>query len=142
MSRGLNKVMLIGNLGKDPEVRNMPNGGSVVSFSVGTNESWKDKNGEKIERCEWHNCTVFGKLADVCAEWLRKGSQVYIEGSIRTEKWQDKEGNDRYTTKIIVREMQMLGGKREGDSGSRTSSSPDTAGGPQGDVMDDDIPFN
>lgn len=144
MSRGINKCILVGNLGKDPEVKHLPSGGAVVSFSVGTNESWKDKHGEKQERCEWHNCTVFGKLADVCAEYLNKGSQVYIEGSIRTEKWTDKEGKDRYTTKIIVREMQMLGGKREGSdrsSSSASSAQSSSAESDAGGALSDDIPF-
>lgn len=143
MSRGLNRVTLIGHLGRDPETKSMPSGDAVANFSIATSEEWKDKQGEKQSRTEWHNCVSFGKLADIIGEYLRKGSQVYIEGSLRTRKWQDKEGKDRYTTEILCREMQMLGGKREGGdrssnaSSSQTSSAESDAGG----ALDDDIPF-
>ncbi len=116
MAQGINKVILIGTLGQDPETRYMPSGGAVTSFSIATNESWKDKKtGEKMEKCEWHNIVTFNKLAEICGEYLTKGKQVYIEGKLTTEKWQDKQGNDRYTTKINAHNMQMLGGK--GDTG-------------------------
>ena len=112
MSRGINKAIIVGTCGKDPEVRNLPSGSTVTSISVATNEQWKDKDGNKQERCEWHNITFFGKLAEIAGEYLRKGSQVYIEGSIRTESY-EKDGQARYTTKIIANELQMLGGKQQ-----------------------------
>jgi single-strand DNA-binding protein len=103
MARGVNKVILVGNLGKDPETRYMPSGSAVTNLTLATSESWKDKqSGEQQERTEWHKIAMFGRLAEIAAEYLRKGSQVYIEGKIRTRKWQDKEGNDRYTTEIIA----------------------------------------
>lgn len=117
MSKGINKVILIGNLGTDPEVRYMSNGNAVANFSVATNESWKDKQtGEIQERTEWHKVSLFDKLAQIAAEYLKKGSKVYIEGSIRTKKWQDQNGNDRYSTEIIANTMQMLDSK---DTNSR-----------------------
>ncbi len=124
MARGINKVILIGTLGNDPETRYMPSGGAVTSISIATNESWKDKQtGEKQEKTEWHSITFFNKLAEIAGEYLKKGSQVYIEGKLQTDKWQDKQGNDRYTTKINAHHMQMLGGK--GDSGNpATGQSP------------------
>jgi single-strand DNA-binding protein len=156
MARGVNKVILIGNLGKDPEVRYMPSGGAVTSCTLATSESWKDKQtGEQQERTEWHNLTFFGRLAEIAGEYLKKGSQVYVEGSIRTEKWQDKEGKDRYTTKIVVNEMQMLGGRGGAgapaarEEGGR-SAAPERAaagesraatGAKSMDEFDDDIPF-
>jgi len=114
--RGINKVILIGTLGKDPETKYTANGAAVCSYSIATNESWKDKNtGETKERTEWHRISTFGKLAEICSEYLVKGSQVYIEGKLRTRKWQDKNGQDRYTTEVVVDQfdgvMQMLGGK-------------------------------
>ena len=117
MARGLNKVMLIGNVGRDPEQRFLTNGSAVTNLAVATSEQWKDKEtGQKQERTEWHNITIFGKLADIASQYVRKGSKVYVEGSLRTRKWQDKEGNDRYTTEIIASDMQMLdraeGGER------------------------------
>ena len=115
MARGINKVILIGNLGVDPEVRAMPNGNTACNFRIATSEQWKDKeSGEGKERTEWHSIAVFGKLAEICGEYLKKGSKVYIEGSLRTRKWQDKQGNDRYTTEIIANEMQMLDGRPQG----------------------------
>ena len=149
MARGINKVILVGTCGKDPETRYMPSGGAVTSISVATNESWKDKQtGEKQERTEWHNITFFGRLAEIAGEYLKKGSQVYIEGSLRTEKWQDKQGQDRYTTKVIANEMQMLGG-RPGGGGDfaqqqqQQQSQPQPANqpAPVDDSFDDDIPF-
>ncbi|WP_145566176.1 single-stranded DNA-binding protein [Yersinia massiliensis] len=119
MSKGINKVILVGNLGKDPEVRYMPNGGAVASITLATSESWRDKaTGEQKEKTEWHRIVLFGKLAEVAGEYLRKGSQVYIEGALQTRKWQDQSGQDRYTTEVVVNvggTMQMLGA-RQGDS--------------------------
>lgn len=112
MSKGVNKVILIGNLGADPEIRYMPNGSAVANISVATNESWKDKQtGELQERTEWHRVSLFDKLAQIVAEYLKKGSKVYIEGSLRTRKWQDQSGSDRYITEIIASSMQMLDSK-------------------------------
>ena len=121
-SRGINKVILIGNLGQDPEIRYMPNGGAVANLTLATSESWRDKQtGENREKTEWHRVVIFGKLAEVAGEYLKKGSQVYIEGSLQTRKWQDQSGQDRYTTEIVVNvggSMQMLGG-RGGDAPSQ-----------------------
>ena len=154
MARGINKVIIVGNVGGDPETRYMPSGSAVTNLTVATNESWKDKQtGEKKERTEWHRVAMFNRLAEIAAEYLRKGSQVYIEGKLRTRKWQDKDGQDRYTTEIIADEMQMLGGRGGdfggggGGSSSRGSSgsSQDSGGAPPhpgpDDVFDDDIPF-
>ena len=146
MARGINKVIVVGNLGADPDTRYMPSGGAVTNLSVATSETWKDKQtGEQKERTEWHKVAMFGRLAEIAAEYLRKGSQVYIEGKLRTRKWQDRDGNDRYTTEIIADEMQMLGG-RGGGGGSapmRDDSGPSSAPPPQSspDDFDDDIPF-
>jgi len=122
-SRGVNKVILVGNLGQDPEVRYMPNGGAVANITLATSESWRDKQtGENKEVTEWHRVVLFGKLAEVAGEYLRKGSQVYIEGQLRTRKWQDQGGQDRYTTEVVVNvggTMQMLGG-RGGNTGAQT----------------------
>lgn len=112
MARGVNKVILIGNLGRDPEVRYSPNGSAVANVTLATSESWKDKNsGEKQEKTEWHRVVFFGRLAEIAGEYLKKGSQVYVEGRLQTRKWQDKEGHDRYTTEIVANEMQMLGSR-------------------------------
>ena len=117
MARGVNKVILVGNLGKDPDVRYMPSGSAVANVTLATSETWKDKQtGEKQERTEWHNIAFFGRLAEIAGEYLKKGSQVYVEGSLRTRKWQDKSGNDRYTTEVIASDMQMLGGRGSGGS--------------------------
>jgi single-strand DNA-binding protein len=154
MARGINKVILVGNLGKDPETRYMPSGSAVTNLRIATTESWKDKqSGEAQERTEWHAVAMFGRLAEIAAEYLRKGSQVYIEGKLRTRKWQDKEGKDRYTTEIVADEMQMLGGKGGGAGASAGAGGGMSAGaggggsraavndsGPPGD-FDDDIPF-
>jgi single-strand DNA-binding protein len=159
MARGVNKVILVGNLGKDPETRYMPSGSAVTNLTLATSESWKDKqSGEAQERTEWHKVAMFGRLAEIAAEYLRKGSQVYIEGKLRTRKWQDKEGKDRWTTEIVADEMQMLGSKGGGgasasagagaaagaSSGAAAGGSGRAAvndsGGPPGD-FDDDIPF-
>src|ERR1700722_9378358 len=121
MARGINKVILIGHLGADPESRAMPSGMTVANLRLATTESWKDKqSGEQQERTEWHNVALFGRLGEIAAEYLRKGSQVYIEGRLRTRKWQDKEGRDRYTTEIVANEMQMLGGR--GGAGGAASA--------------------
>ncbi len=148
MARGVNKVILVGNLGGDPETKYMPSGSAVTNLTVATNESWKDKQtGEQKDRTEWHKVAMFGRLAEIAAEYLRKGSQVYIEGKLRTRKWTDKQGNDRYTTEIIADEMQMLGGRGGGGApamGSPPPSSPPPQGAPGssgGDDFDDDIPF-
>jgi len=153
MARGVNKVILIGNLGKDPQQRAMPSGKPVVNFSVATTEQWRDKQtGENKEATEWHNVVMFDRLAEIAAEYLRKGSQVYIEGKIRTRKWQDKEGHDRYTTEIIANEMSMLGGRGGGDRSSgapasdrsrERSEEPAARAEPAGvaESFDDDIPF-
>jgi single-strand DNA-binding protein len=118
MARGINKVILIGNLGADPETRAMPSGMTVANIRVATSESWKDKqSGESKERTEWHNVAMFGRLGEIAGEYLKKGSKVYIEGSLRTRKWQDKSGNDRYTTEIIANEMQMLDSRGGGGMG-------------------------
>ncbi|CNJ55528.1 single-stranded DNA-binding protein [Yersinia mollaretii] len=132
-SRGVNKVILVGHLGQDPEVKYMPNGGAVVSITIATSESWRDKaTGEKKEKAEWHRVVLFGKLAEVAGEYLRKGSQVYIEGALQTRKWQDQSGQDRYTTEVVVNvggTMQMLGSK-QGDS-QGTQSQGRQQSGPQ-----------
>lgn len=148
MARGVNKVILVGNLGKDPDVRYMPSGSAVANVTLATSESWKDKQtGEKQERTEWHNIAFFGRLAEIAGEYLKKGSQVYVEGSLRTRKWQDKSGNDRYTTEIIASEMQMLGSRGGGSAPapagapSRTESKPAGGGGSGSSEFDDDIPF-
>ncbi|MGD8107586.1 single-stranded DNA-binding protein [Pantoea sp. FN0302] len=121
-SRGVNKVILVGNLGQDPEVRYMPNGGAVANITLATSESWRDKQtGETKEKTEWHRVVLFGKLAEVAGEYLRKGSQVYIEGSLQTRKWQDQGGQERYTTEVVVNvggTMQMLGGRQGGGAGA------------------------
>ena len=157
MARGINKVILVGNLGNDPETRYMPSGDAVTNISVATSESWKDKQtGEQKEKTEWHKVVMFRRLAEIAAEYLRKGSQVYIEGKLRTNKWQDRDGNDRYTTEIIADEMQMLGGRGGGGgsygAGGGSSGGGSSGGGsnapsgggqsaPPNDDFDDDIPF-
>ncbi len=151
MARGINKVILIGNLGQDPEVRYMPSGSAVTNISVATSESWKDKEtGEQTDRTEWHKVVFFGRLAEIAGEYLRKGSQVYIEGRLRTRKWQDREGGDRYTTEIVGDQMQMLGGRGQG-GGQAVAQPRAAAGAPAGapasaapaaaPEFDDDIPF-
>ena len=151
MSRGVNKVILVGHLGKDPEVKYLPSGSAVANVTIATSESWKDKqSGDKQERTEWHNVVFFGKLAEIVGEYLKKGAQAYVEGSLRTRKWQDKEGKDRYTTEIVASEMQMLGGRQgagggasytdESPSSSRSSAAPTAPAGAAPD-FDDDIPF-
>ncbi len=122
MARGVNKVILIGNLGQEPETRYMPSGGAVTNLSLATSESWKDKQtGENQERTEWHRVVFFNRLAEIAGEYLHKGSKVYVEGSLRTRKWQDKDGQDKYSTEIVGSEMQMLDSR--GDSGGQMASS-------------------
>jgi len=119
----LNKVQLIGNLGKDPEFRSSPGGQSIVNVNIATTDSWKDKGtGEKREKTEWHRIVFFGRLAEIANEYLKKGSQVYVEGSLQTRKWTDKDGNDRYTTEVVAQNMQMLGRANGGSSGSASYS--------------------
>ena len=147
----VNKVIIVGNLGRDPEVRYLPGGGAITNISVATTDTWKDKSGEKQERTEWHRVAFFGKLAEIAGEYLTKGSQVYVEGSLRTRKWQDKEGKERYTTEIIADRMQMLGSRGGGSEPmAREPAAASSSGGgkPQSgkgggafDEMDDDIPF-
>ncbi len=160
MARGINKVILIGNLGQDPDTKAMPSGMTVCNIRLATSESWKDKqSGEMKEQTEWHSVAMFGRLAEIAGEYLRKGSQVYIEGSLRTRKWQDKEGRDQYTTEIVASDMQMLGGKSGGGSapferdGGEMPAAPRASGRPApaaqppaasggfDDNLDDDIPF-
>jgi single-strand DNA-binding protein len=119
MARGINKVILVGNLGADPETRAMPSGTTVANLRIATSESWRDKqSGEQQERTEWHRVVLFGRLGEIAAEYLKKGSQVYIEGSLRTRKWQDKSGTERYSTEIVGNDMQMLGGRGGGGAGA------------------------
>lgn len=166
MARGVNKVIIIGNLGADPETRAMPSGTTVANLRIATTENWKDRqSGEQQERTEWHRVALFGRLAEVAAEYLRKGSQVYIEGSLRTRKWTDKQGTERYSTEIVANDMQMLGGRGGGGGaggergggygggGGRDSAPPRDeygeppssggagGGGGKGEDFDDDIPF-
>jgi single-strand DNA-binding protein len=148
-SRGINKVILVGNLGKDPEVRHMPSGGAVTNITVATSESWKDKTtGQPQDRTEWHRVVFFNRLAEIAGEYLKKGSKVYIEGALRTRKWQDKDGQDRYTTEIVANEMQMLdsrsGGSAEFSQGAPASSNlkaVPTPAAAASDDFEDDIPF-
>lgn len=153
MARGVNKVILIGNLGQDPEVKYMPNGNAVTNITVATSESWKDKNtGEQTDKTEWHRVVFFRRLAEIVGEYLKKGSKVYIEGKLQTRKWQDKNGKDNWTTEIIASEMQMLDSRGGGSSdfnqsqGAPTQSAPQSAPSqaapaPMNNDFDDDIPF-
>ena len=160
MARGVNKVILVGTLGKDPEVRYAQSGSALATVSVATNEKWKDKNGEMQERTEWHRVKFFGRLAEIAGEYLKKGGQVYIEGSLRTEKYTDKQGVEKYSTDIIANEMQMLGGMPGGERAERgerserpqrasggygsersASSAPAAAVRSDDSFPDDDIPF-
>ncbi len=151
MARGINKVILVGFLGQDPEVKYMPSGSAVANISIATTEQWKDKNsGEKQERTEWHRVVFFARLAEIAGEYLRKGSQVYVEGRLQTRKWQAKDGSDRYTTEIVADNMQMLGsgsGASRADHGTSNDQSQASAygGGPSEsatpDDFGDDIPF-
>jgi len=155
MARGVNKVILVGNLGKDPEVRYMPNGNAVANITLATTESWKDKqSGEQQDKTEWHRIVMFRRLGEIAGEYLKKGSQVYIEGKLQTRKWQDNSGNDRYTTEIVANEMQMLGGRGGGGSAdfsgasapaqaapAQSAPAPTPAPAAAGGDFDDDIPF-
>lgn len=163
MARGINKVILVGNLGQDPEVRYTANGAAVANITVATSEQWTDKqSGQKQEKTEWHRVVLFGRLGEIAGEYLRKGSQVYLEGKLQTRKWQDQNGQDRYTTEIVANEMQMLGGRAgaggAADYGNQNYGGGQPAGAPQGggraapapvppaggsnfDDFDDDIPF-
>jgi single-strand DNA-binding protein len=129
-SRGVNKVILIGNLGQDPEVRYMPNGKAVANITVATSESWKDQQGQLQERTEWHRCAMYARLAEIAGEYLKKGSKVYLEGRLQTREWQDQQGQKRYTTEIIVNEMQMLDGRNAG--GGASMGAPSQPQGQQG----------
>ena len=148
-SRGVNKVILIGNLGQDPEVRYMPNGGAVCNITVATSETWKDKStGENQEKTEWHRVVMFKRLAEIAGEYLKKGSKVYLEGRLQTRKWQDQQGQDRYTTEIVANEMQMLGGRSGASASAPAMADRGPAPGPapqassgSGPDYDDDIPF-
>jgi single-strand DNA-binding protein len=119
-SRGVNKVILVGNLGNDPEVRYMPNGNAVANLSIATSESWKDQQGQLQEKTEWHKVTMYRRLAEIAGEYLKKGSQIYLEGKLQTRKWQDQQGNDRYTTEVIADQLQMLGGRNESGGGGQS----------------------
>jgi single-strand DNA-binding protein len=149
MARGVNKVILVGNCGKDPETRYTPSGSAVTNVSIATSEQWTDKqSGQKQERTEWHNVVFFNRLAEIAGEYLRKGSQIYVEGQLRTRKWQDKSGQDRYTTEIVANEMQMLGSRGAGGGDyapapqqSSNNSQPSPQMAPVDDSFDDDIPF-
>lgn len=142
---GVNKVILIGRLGRDPEVRYTPDGMGVANFSIATSEEWKDKQtGEKRERTEWHRIVAFGKLGEICGQYLSKGRQVYVEGRLQTRDWEDKEGIKRYTTEVVASNMQMLGARDAANTGGPRDtgyapSKPD--GAPHAEVDDDDIPF-
>lgn len=152
--RGINKVILVGNLGKDPETRYSADGNAITNITLATSESWKDKTGEQQERTEWHRVVFFNKLGEIAGQYLKKGSQVYVEGALRTRKWQGQDGKDNYTTEIVASEMQMLGG-RGGNAGEfsatvgggsaarRNDAAPQPASSPAGgfDQFDDDIPF-
>jgi single-strand DNA-binding protein len=129
-TKGVNKVILVGNLGNDPEVRYMPNGNAVANLSLATSESWKDPQGQMQERTEWHRLTMYRRLAEIAGEYLKKGSQIYVEGKLQTRKWQDQSGQDRYTTEIIVDQMQMLGG-RGGEGGGQNRGNNQNQGGGQ-----------
>jgi len=154
MARGINKVILVGNLGKDPEMRYTPGGAAIANITIATSESWKDKQtGEQQEKTEWHRVVFFNRLAEIVGEYLKKGSQVYVEGRLQTRKWQDQSGQDRYTTEIVAGEMQMLGGRGGGgssmggdeagiDQTPRSAPRPVApAAQPVSDDFDDDIPF-
>jgi len=135
---GINKVIIVGRVGKDPETRYMTNGEAVANCSAATSEKWTDKSGDKQEKTEWHNLTFYRRLAEVVGEYVKKGSLIYVEGKLQTRKWQDKEGKDRYTTEIIVDKLELLGGKSSGEPRERTTAEPERA---VDNNFDDDIPF-
>lgn len=162
MAKGINKVIIVGNLGKDPEVRYSANGAAIANLTIATSEQWTDKqSGQKQEKTEWHRVVMFNRLGEIAGEYLKKGSQVYIEGKLQTRKWQDNNGQDRYTTEIVANEMQMLGGRSGGGADfnpsqgggfgggqpasapaqSRGAAAPQQQGGSNFDDFDDDIPF-
>jgi single-strand DNA-binding protein len=144
MARGINKVIIVGNLGADPDSRAMPNGNSVTNISVATSESWNDRTtGEKQEKTEWHRVVFFNRLAEIAAQYLKKGSQVYVEGKLQTRKWEDKEGNERWTTEVVANQMQMLGERMNQDMSNENPSSSQSATDNNfvSDEFDDDIPF-
>ena len=144
MARGINKVIVVGNLGADPDTRAMPSGNQVTNISVATSESWNDKEtGEKQEKTEWHRVVFYGRLAEIAGDYLKKGSQVYVEGKLQTRKWEDKEGKDRWTTEIIANQMQMLGERMsQGASNQNNVTKPDSSSNEFVDEeFDDDIPF-
>lgn len=161
MARGINKVILVATLGKDPEIRYAANGNAIANFTCATSETWKDKQtGEQKEKTEWHRVSIFGRLAEIAGEYLKKGSKVYLEGKLQTRKWQDQSGQDRYTTEIVAHEMQMLDAKPSGEQGGQGGGARQQQGGGQGgqrqggqggqprqgqqgggDDFDDDIPF-
>ena len=141
MARGVNKAIILGNLGQDPEVRYSQGGKALCNLSIATSEKWKDKDsGEEKEKTEWHRIVAFGRMAEVMGEHLHKGSQVYIEGKIQTRKWQDRDGNDRYTTEIVANDMQMLGSRQGGNPQSGGAQQNRQEEQPQED-FDDDVPF-
>lgn len=158
---GVNKVILIGNLGQDPEIRYMQNGKAVANLSIATSESWNDQQGQKQERTEWHRLTAYDKLAEIIGEYVKKGSKIYVEGKLQTRKWQDQQGQDKYTTEVIINQMQMLDGKKDGGSGGGQQQAQPQQRQPQQQYQqpqqrapaqaqhtpqpvdyDDDIPFN
>ena len=151
MARGINKVILIGNLGNDPDVRYTSGGAPIANVSLATSDSWRDKEtGDLQERTEWHRIVFFSRLAEIVSEYLRKGSKIYVEGRLQTRKWQDRDGNDRYTTEVVANEMQMLDSKGTTEEFTRASAPPRKPTGPMqqadtpakgGDFVDDDIPF-
>ncbi len=151
MARGINKVIIVGNLGQDPESKTFPDGGTLTTISVATSTAWKDKQtGQQQERTEWHRIVFNNKLAEIAMQYLRKGKKVYVEGYLRTRKWQDEQGGDRYSTEIIAREMQMLDSRTDAAAGSmdhsnftqgQSSQQPAAQPAPNFDDMDDDIPF-
>ena len=153
---GVNKAILVGNLGRDPELRTTPNGQSVVNFTLATSESWTDKSGERVERTEWHRIVVWGKTAEMCAQYLSKGRTVYVEGRIQTREWEDKDGNKRYTTEINANTVNFIGPRASGGGGGDSGGGPSGCSGPSGSSgpsggsgpsddpgppMDDNIPF-
>ena len=138
MAKGVNKVILVGNLGQDPELRHTDSGTAVCNIRLATNESYKDASGQLVEKTEWHGIVAWGKLAEICGTYLKKGSKAYFEGTLQTRKWQDKEGNDRYTTEVKAKEMMILSGS---DSGDGAAGSPPVAKPFQREVVDDALPF-
>jgi single-strand DNA-binding protein len=139
--RGVNKVTLIGNLGQDPELRQTPGGTSVATFTLATNESWTDRDGQKQERTEWHRIVAWAKLAEICGQYLRKGRQVYIEGRLTTRSWEDRQGNQRKTTEIVAQQMLMLGGRAPDQGGAEEDTGAPEFAAETVKIEDDDLPF-